>query len=277
MLRPRRRRDRTRPPRLKGLTVTRMFPNMITVAATCAGLTAIRFALDERWEFAVGAILVAAILDALDGQMARLLNATSEFGAQLDSLSDFVAFGVSPALILWFWQLSELGGLGWVAALFLAVCCGLRLARFNSRMGTMPPYAYNYFEGVPAPAGAGLALLPMVISFEAGTNVLPPQAVAIWSSIVALMMASEIPTYSFKKLKLPPRYLLPFMAGVGLLLAAIAGAPWLTLSVLGVLYVLSVPISFQTFRKLQKEAERLQDEEETPEDTDPTTIHQLRK
>jgi len=142
-------------PRLKGMTVARLIPNMITVASTCAGLTGIRYALEARWEFAVAAILVAALLDALDGRMARLLRATSDFGAQLDSLSDFVAFGVSPALIVWLWSLSTLGGPGWGIALFFAVCCGLRLARFNSRLDTLPPYAYNYFQGVPAPCSVG--------------------------------------------------------------------------------------------------------------------------
>ena len=262
------RRTKRRTPRPKGLTLAKMFPNMITVAATCTGLTAVRYAMDERWEFAVGAILVAAILDALDGRMARLLNASSEFGAQLDSLSDFVAFGVSPAFILWFWGLSELGGIGWVAVLFFAVCCGLRLARFNSRIDTLPPYAYNYFQGVPAPAGAALALFPMVIGFQLGKDAVPVELAAAWLVGMALLMASELPTYSFKKLKLPPKWILPFMAGVGLLIAAIAGSPWRTLSGIGAIYLASIPMSFLTFRRLQLEAIRLQDLEDEDEQED---------
>ncbi len=157
MLRSRRRRrlrGTRRLPRLKGLTVGKLIPNLITVSAVCAGLTGIRFAVDGRWEHAVIAIIVAAILDALDGRMARILNASSEFGAQLDSLSDIVSFGVAPALVLYFWSLQTAGGIGWAVTLFFIVCCGLRLARFNSMLGKLPPYAYNYFTGVPAPAGA---------------------------------------------------------------------------------------------------------------------------
>ncbi len=260
MLRPRRhkRRDSRRTPRLKGMTLTKMIPNMITVAATCAGLTGVRFAIDGRWEFAVGAIIVAAILDALDGRMARLLKAQSDFGAQMDSLSDFVAFGVAPALIAWFWALNELGGFGWVAGLFFAVCCGLRLARFNSRIDKLPPYAYNYFQGVPAPMGAALGLLPMIVSFETGPILLlHPAAVAVWMIAMALLMVSEAPTFSFKKWKLAPRYMLPFMAGVGLVLAGLAGAPWLTLSIACVLYLASIPLSLRSFARLKAEAARL--------------------
>ncbi|MCK5276638.1 MAG: CDP-alcohol phosphatidyltransferase family protein, partial [Alphaproteobacteria bacterium] len=143
-----RRKSRRGVPRFKGLSISKLIPNMITVGATCAGLTGVRFAIDEKWEFAVVAIIVAGVLDALDGRMARLLNSASDFGAELDSLSDFVSFGVSPALILYFWSLSSLGGIGWAVCLFLAICCGLRLARFNTNIGKLPPYAYNYFTGV---------------------------------------------------------------------------------------------------------------------------------
>ncbi|MCR9221036.1 MAG: phosphatidylcholine/phosphatidylserine synthase [Alphaproteobacteria bacterium] len=257
------RRDAERTPRLKGMTLTKMIPNMITVAATCAALTGVRYAIDGRWEFAVGAILVAAILDALDGRMARLLNAQSDFGAQLDSLSDFVAFGVAPALIAWFWALNALGGLGWVAGLFFAVCCGLRLARFNSRLDTLPPYAYNYFQGVPAPMGAALGLAPMILSFETGPiAILEPGFVAVWMIGAALLMVSEVPTFSFKKWKLAPRYMLPFMAAVGLVLAGLAGAPWLTLSIALAVYLALIPFSYRSFARLRAEAERLAEFEE---------------
>ena len=157
-----------RVPRLKGQTVSKMIPNIITVGALSAGFTAIRFAFDGKWEFAVVAILVAAILDALDGRMARLLKSASDFGAELDSLSDVIAFGVAPAVVIYVWALSSVDGPGWIAALFFVVCAALRLARFNTTLGKLPPYAYNYFTGVPAPAGAGLAILPLVVSFEAG-------------------------------------------------------------------------------------------------------------
>lgn len=269
MLRPRRhkRRDAKRTPRLKGMTLAKMIPNMITVAATCAGLTGVRYAMDGRWEFAAGAIIVAAILDGLDGRFARMLKAQSDFGAQMDSLSDFVAFGVSPALIAWFWGLHELGGFGWAAGLFFAVCCMLRLARFNSRLDKLPPYAYNYFQGVPAPMGAALGLLPMIVSFETGPVMLlhHPAAVAVWMVLMALLMVSEAPTYSFKKWKLAPRYMLPFMAGVALVLAGLAGAPWLTLSIACAAYLLLIPFSVRSFAKLKAEARRLAEFEEAEE------------
>lgn len=255
---PRRRR---RTPRIKGTTVARLIPNMITLAATCAGLTGIRYALEERWEFAVAAILVAAILDALDGRMARLLGTASELGAQLDSLSDFVAFGVSPALIVWLWSLSTLGGIGWGIALFFAVCCGLRLARFNSRMDSLPPYAYNYFQGVPAPAGAGITLVPMALSFVlADPAVIPAWVIGAWMAAMALLMVSEVPTFSFKKFKLAPRWIVPFMVGIGLLAAGLASAPWETLTLLGLAYIATIPLSIRSFARLRAEADRLQRE-----------------
>lgn len=253
--------------RLKGLSVHGLIPNAITVSATCAALTGIRFALEQRWEFAVGAILLAAILDALDGRMARLLNATSDFGAQLDSLSDFVAFGVSPAMIMYFWALNGLGGLGWVIALFFAVCAGLRLARFNSRIDSLPSYAYNYFQGVPAPAGAGLGLLPIIffLAFpELGQ--LPAPVIAVWMVGSGLLMVSELPTYSFKRIKVPRRFLLPAMALVGLAIAGLAGQPWVTLFVVLAVYMATFPVSYRSYQRLREEAERLQDDDDEDQD-----------
>jgi CDP-diacylglycerol--serine O-phosphatidyltransferase len=275
--------DKDRPARFKGTTVARMIPNMITVASTCAGLTGIRYALEARWEFAVAAILVAALLDALDGRMARLLRATSDFGAQLDSLSDFVAFGVSPALIVWLWGLSELGGIGWGIALFYAVCGGLRLARFNSRLDKLPPYAFNYFQGVPAPAGAAIALLPLAIGFTLGDpSTIPAWAAGIWMVCTALLMVSEIPTYSFKKFKLAPKFVLPFMVSIGLLIAGLASAPWEVLSLVGLAYLGTIPLSLASYRRLKSEAERLQadapvNQADSASDQNGAAIHPLRK
>lgn len=255
-----RRRRKRRSPRLKGLSINRLIPNIITVSATCSGLTAIRFAVDQQWKYAVVALIVAAILDALDGRMARILKAESEFGAQLDSLSDFVSFGVAPAFVVYFWTLSQIGGLGWVIALFFIVCCGLRLARFNSMIGKLPPYAYNYFTGVPAPAGALISLLPMTISF---VYPLPVEFASIVSSIwlvaVAIIMVSRMPTFSFKRLKVPQKFVLPGLAGVGLVVAGLASFPWETLSIVGFAYMATFPFSIRSFHRLKKEAERLQD------------------
>lgn len=260
-------------PRFKGLNISKLIPNMITVAATCAGLTGVRFALHDKWEFAVGAILVAAVLDALDGRMARLLNSASDFGAELDSLSDFVSFGVSPALILYFWSLSELGGIGWAVCLFLAICCGLRLARFNTNIGKLPPYAYNYFTGVPAPAAAAIALLPLMATFAYGLDILrEPILVAIWSVIVALLMVSRLPTFSFKKIKIPTAAILPILVVAGLLVAGLAGAPWRTLTLVGLIYIVSFGYSALTFRRLKAEAERMHDERGSDDEIDPDDI-----
>ncbi len=251
-------------PRFKGLSISKLIPNMITVGATCAGLTGVRFALNDKWEFAVVAIIVAAVLDALDGRMARLLKSTSEFGAELDSLSDFVAFGVAPAFILYFWTLHALGGIGWAVTLFLAICCGLRLARFNTNLGKLPPYAYNYFTGVPAPAGAALALLPLIGTFAFGIdNLRTPGFVAIWSVIVALLMVSTLPTFAFKKVKIPQAAILPLLVAAGLLVAGLAGAPWRTLTILLLLYIVSFGYSALSFRRLTKEAERMHEERDS--------------
>ena len=264
MLRSRRRRrlrGQRQIPRLKGLSVGKLIPNLITVSAACAGLTGIRFAVEGRWEHAVAAIIVAAILDALDGRMARILNASSEFGAQLDSLSDIVSFGVAPALVLYFWSLQEVGGVGWALTLFFIVCCGLRLAPFNSMMGKLPPYAYNYFTGVPAPAGALISLVPIVVhlAFEVGV-VMEPVVVGTWSVIMASLMVSQVPTYSFKRFKVPQPYVLPFFVIVGLMLAGLAGRPWHVLTMLAIMYLLTFPFSYRSFRRLKAEAERLHED-----------------
>ena len=253
-----RRQKLRRTPRFKGQTINKMIPHIITVSAMCVGLTAIRFGLDGKWEFAVGAIVIAGALDALDGRMARLLNVTSEFGAVLDSLSDFVCFGVAPAMVLFFWSLQELGGVGWGLTLFFPVCCALRLARFNSMDGKLPPYAYNYFSGAPAPAGAGLCLLPMILSFAFHLDLaIYPFVPAVWISLVALLMVSQIPTYSFKSIKIPNRFVLPFFVILGLMFAGIAGRPWETLMFCLVAYMVSFPFSVRSFHKLKLEAERL--------------------
>jgi len=265
--------------RLKGFTVAMMVPNAITVSATCAGLTGIRFAIEGRWDFACGAILLAAILDTLDGRMARLLNASSEFGAELDSLSDFVAFGVAPGMILYYWTLNTLGGVGWAVALFAAVCCGLRLARFNSRLDTLPPFAVKFFQGVPAPAGAGLLLLPLLMSLTTnGAISLPPEAVAAWTALSGLLMVSEIPTLSFKKIKIPRAHSLPMLAGIALAIAAMAGQPWGTLCLILFSYLITIPFAWRSYRRLLNEYEASQaSEAETAEQAGDTAAVELKK
>lgn len=241
----------------KGLSIQGMIPNAITVMATCAALTGMRFAIEGNLGFAVGAVIFAAVLDALDGRMARLLNAASEFGKQLDSLSDFVSFGVVPAMVLYFWRLEELGGAGWALCLFLAVCCGLRLARFNSRIDSLPSYAFNYFQGVPAPMGAGLSLVPVALGLAFGeAAVAPLWFAAVWTVLIGVLMVSELPTYSFKKVSIPRRFVLPAMAAIAVLAAALAGQPWVTLLSIGAAYMLTFPFSYMSYKKLKREAEK---------------------
>ncbi|WP_052709899.1 CDP-alcohol phosphatidyltransferase family protein [Azospirillum thiophilum] len=264
IFRPGRVRRPARPhPRLKGLSINHLLPNVLTVLALCSGLTAIRFAMQERWEPAVIAIVIAAILDALDGRIARLLNGQSKFGAELDSLSDAISFGVAPAFMMYLWGLNGAGSLGWIAAMAYAVCCALRLARFNSRLGVvdLPPWAYNYFTGVPAPAGAGLVLLPMILGFEIGPD-LPghPAVIVPWTLLIGGLMVSILPTFSFKGARVPAHWVVPALAGVGLLAAMMVSQPWWTLSIVGLAYMATLPFSVVQFRKLQHAAELMRTE-----------------
>ncbi|WP_430437203.1 CDP-diacylglycerol--serine O-phosphatidyltransferase [Oceanibaculum nanhaiense] len=268
-----------RAPRLKGLSINRLIPNILTVLALCAGLTSIRFALNGEWHQAAIAIFAAAILDGLDGRMARLLKASSKFGAELDSLSDFISFGVAPAVVLYMWAMNGVAGFGWAVVLFFATCAALRLARFNTKLGDpdLPAYAYNYFSGVPAPAGAGLALLPMVLSFDLGQDAVlkHPALVIAWVFFIGLLMVSSIPTYSGKNARIPQGLVIPMLIVVGLLVAAMVNAPWRTLSGLGLLYLLCIPFSIRSYRRLKAEAEQMVADHEadlegdTPGDTAP--------
>lgn len=238
--------------RLSALPFNRLIPNIMTVIALCAGLTAILYGIQSKWQFAVAAVMIAALLDALDGRIARLLGGTSRFGAELDSLSDFVCFGVAPAILLFLWTLQHAKGPGWVIALVFSVCAALRLARFNTRLGDsdMPVWAGNYFTGVPAPAGGGLVLLPMMLSFEFDLDFLShPLVNGPVAIVVAYMMISRIPTFSFKKVSVPQRLIVPLLLMVGLLAALLATATWLTISSLLILYICLIPVSVRAYRR----------------------------
>jgi len=254
-----RRSRRRRSPRFSGQSFNKMIPNLITVLAVCFGLSGLRYALAGKWEFAVGMIVLAAVFDALDGRMARLLRAQSKFGAELDSLSDFVSFGVVPGVIVFLWALQPIGNFGWMAGLFYATCCMLRLARFNTLLDDdKPAFAYNYFTGVPAPAGAGLALLPMMLSFQTGIDFAAyPPLVAIWLLFVGLLMVSQLPTFSFKRMKVPQRMALPILIGAGLIITGVVSAPWFMLALLMTAYLASIPLSVFAYRRLLREAEQM--------------------
>ena len=258
-------------PRITGLTLNRLIPNVLTLLALCAGLTAVRFAINGQFQHSVIAILLAAILDGLDGRVARLLQGTTKFGAELDSLSDFVCFGVAPSLILYFWVMSQGGGFGWAVTLLYTVCCGLRLARFNTMLGQedLPPYAYNFFTGVPAPAAAGLVLMPLIVSFEAGSGVVDRiPVVAMFLMGVSFLMVSKVPTFSAKKLRIPTAYVLPVLLFVGLLAAFLVSEPWLTLAGIDAIYLGMIPMAVKAFHRLKEQAEQQRGEVQSVETID---------
>ena len=259
--------------RLRGLSVNALIPNAVTVMGLCAGITAIRFAISERWELSVGLIFLAAIIDGLDGRIARVLKASSEFGAQLDSLSDFVCFGVAPALVLYLWTLNAGAGMGWTVSLLFAVCMALRLARFNASLGDPDReiWASYFFVGAPAPASSGIVLVPMILSFEFGDTILrEPLLVAIYTICVSLLTVSTIPMFSGKGLKLRHQHLLPVLLLVGLLFTLMVGYPWYTLSLLIIGYICTIPFSIRSHRRykaraLENTGEMAEDSVDTPE------------
>ena len=255
--------------RLPGLSVGRLIPNALTLLALCAGATAIRLALTERWELAVAAVGVAMLLDALDGRIARLMGATSRFGAELDSLADVVNFGLTPALMVYLWALGDTGGLGWALALVYLICCALRLARFNTTLSDRNalPWADKFFTGVPAPAAAGLALLPMVMSFEIGGELLSSAPVnGAMLILVAALMVSEVPTFSAKRLRLPHDYAGWALIGVGAFAAFLVSTPWVTLSAVGLAYLVSIPLSMRAYLRLKAAARETGEAEVAPRD-----------
>lgn len=252
-------------PRFRGLSFNRLIPNLMTLVGLCAGLTAIRFALMERWEAAAIAIMAAAVIDGLDGRIARLLKGTSRFGAEFDSLADFLCFGVAPALVLYLWTLSAWGGLGWAPCLMYAVCTALRLARFNAAIdgAPRPAYVYNFFTGVPAPAAAGLALFPLFVFLQAEAHGIELiQRIAQFPAVsglvllaVAAAMVSTLPTWSFKNFKVPHEYVLPLLLGAGLYVALLVSEPWAALAAGGVIYAALIPFGVRSYRRLKAEAE----------------------
>lgn len=234
--------------------LSRIFPNMITLAGLCCGLSSIRFAMAGRWELAVGFIVAAALIDGMDGRIARMLGATSLFGAQLDSLSDFLCFGVAPVLVIYIWQLHEIRGIGWAVVLFYTVCCALRLARFNTNMLDESKAAWEkqFFTGVPSPAGGGLCLIPLMLYLQSdGEFKLPAWISLAYILTIAVLMASRIPTFSAKKMRIRHDLILPFMLVCGLVLVLLIIEPWMTLSVIGMVYLALIPVSMRRYRTLK--------------------------
>lgn len=236
--------------KLPQISFARLLPNIITLLALCTGLSALRFALMHQWQMAVMAIILAAVLDGMDGRIARMLGSSSRFGAELDSLSDFISFGIAPSFVIYVYTLHTLGGLGWGFCLFFSVCQALRLARFNTQsiQAGMAPQASTkpspYSVGVPAPAGAYLALMPMMAVFAFGKNfALPANFYAGLVLCIALLMVSKIPTFVFKSVRIAQGLVLPLFALITIAAAALASEPWPTLLSLGMIYVFSIPVS----------------------------------
>src|SRR6195952_1247836 len=262
-------RQRNRP-RYKGPSFNRMVPNLMTMLGLCAGLTSMRFGLEGRFGSAAVAIAVAAVIDGVDGRLARLLKATSRFGAEFDSLSDFLCFGVAPPFVLYLWSLDRGGAIGYAPCVMFAVCMALRLARFNASLdgAPKPAYAYNFFTGVPAPASAGLALFPLFLGLEAeslGWTWL--QEVAKFPLLnaailigTALLLVSPLPIWSFKNFKVPSEYVLPLLLGTGAYAAVALADPWAGLAGAGLIYMGMLPFSVRSFRRLRREAETPRDE-----------------
>jgi CDP-diacylglycerol--serine O-phosphatidyltransferase len=241
--------------RFRAIPVRMLVPNVITLLALCAGLTAIRLSIEGRMELALGAIVFAAALDGIDGRVARLIKGQSRFGAELDSLADFVNFGVAPGLILYFWQLEQLHNGGWIAAMVFAISGGLRLARFNATMDDpdRPPFAANFFTGVPAPAGAICVLLPIYLAFL-GVPLFPAIATAIYTLAIAFLMVSRLPVFSGKTVgrRVPPEMVLPAFVCVVLFIALLISYPWYVLTMGTVLYLISLPAGALAYRRQQQ-------------------------
>ncbi len=245
--------------RLRMVPLRFLLPNLVTLLAVCAGVTAIRLGIDGRYELAVGAVILAAVLDAIDGRLARLLKGTSRFGAELDSLADFVNFGVVPAMLIYLWSLHALKNLGWVVALALVIACALRLARFNVMLEDedVPEWHKAFFVGIPAPAGALLAISPMFLGFlglvHDGAFIAP--AVLAWVALVALGMISRLPTFSGKKLtrRIPREWFLPLLAGIVLSLVLLIAFPWTMMTLAVMTYVVSLPFAWKSFRRLEEQ------------------------
>ena len=243
-----------------------ILPNMLTLIGVCIGLSSIRFALDEKFEFAIIAIIFAALIDGLDGRIARLIKGTSKVGKELDSLTDVISFGVAPAFIMYFWKLNELGRFGWLLCLVYVICVALRLARFNVNSNQEPSWKDNFFEGVPSPAGGILVLTPLIVSltgfdyFELNYNLIVP----IFFVVISILLISKFPSYSFKKIVIPRRTTIFLLFGIVLFFGLLLVYTFNVIAISSVIYLFLLPISFIHYQKIKKnhENERIQEEDD---------------
>jgi CDP-diacylglycerol--serine O-phosphatidyltransferase len=238
--------------RFRAIPVRTLVPNLVTLLALCAGLTAMRLAIEQKLEWALAAIVFAALLDGLDGRLARLLKGTSRFGAELDSLADFVNFGCAPGLILYLWDLHELGNVGWIAAMVFAICAGLRLARFNVMIDdpNRPPWAGNFFTGMPAPGGAITVLLPIYVNLLGAPKV-AAVVTLLYTLAIAFLLVSRLPVFSGKRFgkRVPPEMVLPVFVVVVSFFAMLIAYPWWVLSVCSIAYLATLPLGWMSYRE----------------------------
>tara|TARA_Y200000002_G_scaffold162527_1_gene134159 strand:+ start:657 stop:1445 length:789 start_codon:yes stop_codon:yes gene_type:complete len=240
-----------------------LLPNILTIAGVCLGISSIKFAIDGNFNLAVKLILFAAILDALDGRIARLIKGTSEFGKELDSLTDFVSFGIAPVFILYFWELNGYGKLGWAITLIYSVCCVLRLARFNlTKINETENWKNNFFEGVPSPAGGLLILMPLIYeltNLNFGVSII--QFTPYLTVLIAILLVSKIPTLALKKISISPKATVFLLLGIGIVFIALLFYTFITLLLFGVCYLISIPISFLIYNnQSKKNIEKISDE-----------------
>ena len=243
-------------PLRRGIPLRTVAPNAVTALALCSGLTAVRFAIAGDWQMALAAIVIAGVLDGLDGRIARLLRGESRFGAELDSLSDVIAFGVAPALVLFLWSLVDVPRYGWIFALAYTVCAALRLARFNAAIDAtdQPHKSAGFLTGVPAPAAAGLALLPVYLWLVTNEELFRSAfTVAPWLAFIAFLMISNIATYSWSSMRLRPNIRFEALAGVAIMFGALLSAPWATLTVVCVVYLALIPFSVRSYRRVMQQ------------------------
>ncbi len=227
------------------IPVRALAPTALTVMALCSGVSSIRYAFQERWEAAVIAILLASLFDLLDGRVARLVKGTTRFGAELDSLSDMICFGVAPAIVLYFWTLHDVRGFGWAVVLLYCVCCALRLARFNimDQTAAEDGTVHRHFMGMPAPAAAGLALVPFALTFHTESDTFQqPEVCAVYLAVLALLMISRVPTLSTKHIRVNRSHVMPILVGFAVLVALLTSFFWATYVGLAMLYAISLPV-----------------------------------
>ena len=241
-----------------------ILPNMLTLIGVCIGLTSIRFALDGRFEFAIVAIILAALIDGLDGRIARLIKGTSKVGKELDSLTDMISFGVAPAFIMYFWKLNTLGRFGWLVCLIYVICVALRLARFNVNSEQVPSWRDNFFEGVPSPAGGILVLTPLIFSltnfnfFQINYEIVVPA----FFIITSLLLISKFPSYSFKKIVIQRKTTIFLLFGIVLFFGLLLIYPFNVIAISAIVYLIMLPISYFHYQKLKKQNDELNSEEE---------------